>query len=57
LFVNAGSTDIVILNALVPVLDNYLLLVGDCVYSLVETASLLLVIGGGVKSAQFGFHI
>lgn len=57
LFVNLGQVDINFLNAISPVINNYYILIGANNYNLLEVVALLLVIGGGVKSAQLGFHI
>ncbi len=57
LFVNLGQTDIIFLNTISPLINNYYLWVGNTQYNLIEIVALLFVIGGGVKSAQLGFHI
>jgi NADH:ubiquinone oxidoreductase subunit 5 (subunit L)/multisubunit Na+/H+ antiporter MnhA subunit len=57
LFIHAGATNFDVLNFLAPLLDNYFVLIGAGKLSLVELCATLFVVGGGVKSAQFGFHI
>jgi NADH:ubiquinone oxidoreductase subunit 5 (subunit L)/multisubunit Na+/H+ antiporter MnhA subunit len=40
-----------------PLLDNYYIYIGKTKINLIEISAILFVVGGGVKSAQFGFHI
>lgn len=57
LFIHVGATNFDALNFLAPLIDNYNILVGNGQVSIVELCATLFVVGGGVKSAQFGFHI
>ena len=57
LYVHSGLTNFDVINLMAPLLDNYNVYLGQAPISLVELAATLFVVGGGVKSAQFGFHI
>jgi NADH:ubiquinone oxidoreductase subunit 5 (subunit L)/multisubunit Na+/H+ antiporter MnhA subunit len=57
MFIHVGTTTFDALPLVAPIIDNYALLSGQSQASIVEVVALLFVIGGGVKSAQFGFHI
>ena len=56
-FIHTGLTQFDALNAMAPIIDSYHVRVGSSLVSLIELCAALLIIGGGVKSAQFGFHI
>ena len=56
-FIHMGTTQFDAMNTLSVLFNSYTINVGDSKTSLIELACSLFVIGGGVKSAQFGFHI
>ena len=57
IFVHTGLTSFDTLTIFAPLTTNYNLICGNFMCNWLELVTLLLVIGGGVKSAQFGFHI
>lgn len=57
LFLNLGTTDFIFLNNFAVLLNNFEISIGTAAINILELTALLFVIGGGVKSAQFGFHI
>lgn len=57
MYIHSGLTNFDVINLMAPLLDNYCVFVGNASVSLTEIAATLFVVGGGVKSAQFGFHI
>ncbi len=57
LFAHLGNTDIIFLNTMSPLLNNYYIFLGNVPFSIIELTATLFVVGGGVKSSQFGFHI
>lgn len=57
LFIHLGNTEFFFLNSMSILLNNYDIFFGDTRINIIELTSSLFVIGGGVKSAQFGFHI
>lgn len=57
IFAHLGNTEFIFLNSIAILLNNYDIFFSNTRINIVELASTLFVIGGGVKSAQFGFHI
>ena len=57
IFISLGSTEFIFLNTMSLILNNYNIVFSDSNTNLLELSSILFITGGGVKSAQFGFHI
>ncbi len=56
-FIHTGLTNFEVLTTFSPLILNYDIICNSIALNWLEFAALFLVIGGGVKSAQFGFHI
>ena len=57
IFINLGNTEFIFLNMIAPLLTNYNIQLSNFYLNVIQVIATLLVLGGGVKSAQFGFHI